>query len=383
MQADRCNSSARNASALGLRSRALLSGVAVLLSMSGDAASAASAATATSTTTARTAMTAASTTTAGEPVAVKVMIVNMFRFEADPWLAALHPTRDIRVPGLSSDYPLVRCTNDAVCQMTTGMGHANAAASVMAVVYSGRFDLRKTYFLIAGIAGIDPARGTIGSAAWARYIVDTGIAHEIDAREMPREWTDGYFGIGTDGPGQKPRPDYRTELFEIDTALLQRAVALSQKVSLEDSPDAVRYRRHYPQSPANQPPRVIQCDTASGDTWWSGRLLGEHAGRWTALVTDGKGVYCTTQQEDNATLNALTRGSESSLLDLRRVAVLRSGSDFDRPYPGQSTLDSMRAQRALDGALRISTLNLVRAGMPLVDEIIHKWALWQTGVPKE
>ncbi len=45
----------------------------------------------------------------------------------------------------------------------------------MALTFSDRFDLRRTYFLIAGIAGIDPARGTIGSAAWAKYLVDFGI----------------------------------------------------------------------------------------------------------------------------------------------------------------------------------------------------------------
>ena len=52
---------------------------------------------------------------------------------------------------------------------------------------------------------IDPARGTVGSAAWARYLVDFGIAHELDAREMPKGWKTGYYDpqkmifIATDG----------------------------------------------------------------------------------------------------------------------------------------------------------------------------------------
>src|SRR6202140_4126891 len=165
---------------------------------------------------------------AAEPLAVKVLVINMFQLESAPWIAALHADREITVPGLSSDYPLVRCNSNAVCQMTTGMGHANAAASMMAVLYSGLFDLHQTYFLIAGIAGIDPARGSIGSAAWARYAVDFGIAHEIDARELPRSWLDGYFGILTDAPGKKPRLDYRTEVFRFDEALLQKALSLDR-----------------------------------------------------------------------------------------------------------------------------------------------------------
>jgi purine nucleoside permease len=251
----------------------------------------------------------------------------------------------------------------------------------MAVLYCGWFDLRQTYFLVAGIAGIDPARGTIGSATWARYAVDLGIAHEIDARELPAGWQDGYFGVMTDAPGQKPRPDYRTESFRLDEALLQRALLLSQRAQLEDSPDAAAYRRHYRSAPANAPPAVVQCDTATTDTWWAGRRLGEHASRWTRLLTDGAGVYCTSQEEDNATLNALTRGAQSGLVDFQRIAVLRTASDFDRPYPGQSALDSLRAQRVLSGALQISTDNLVRAGMPLIDAIVQHWDQWQRGVP--
>jgi purine nucleoside permease len=324
---------------------------------------------------------AVAATAAAEPLAVKVLVINMFQLEAAPWVAALHPTREIAVPGLSGDYPLVRCNAEAVCQMTTGMGHANAAASVMALLYSGLFDLHRTYFLIAGIAGIDPARGSIGSVAWARYAVDVGIAHEIDARDLPRGWRDGYFGILTDAPDKKPKLEYRTEVYRLDEVLLQKALSLSHQIPLEDSDDVRAYRARYKASPANQPPQVTQCDTASGDTWWAGQRLGEHARHWTALLTDGEGIYCTTQQEDNATLNALTRGAHSGLLDLKRVAVLRSGSDFDRPYANQNALDGLRAQLALPGAIRIASGNLVRAGLPLVDAIAQHWDQWQGGVP--
>jgi purine nucleoside permease len=324
----------------------------------------------------------ASPSRADEAIPVKVMIVSMFGQEGAPWLTALKPTREVRVAGLSSDFPLVRCTVSGICQMTTDMGHANAAASMTALIYSGKFDLRRTYFLIAGIAGINPDYGTIGSATWARYLVDVDIAHEIDAREMPPGWSDGFFGVLTKGPGEKPRFDYRTELFQVDEALLQKALQLSRHAVLEDSPDVVDYRASYPHSPANRPPAVTQCDTASGDTWWGGSRLGERATRWTRLLTDGHGVYCTSQQEDNATLVALTRGAMSGLTDIHRVAVLRTGSDFDRPYPGQSTFDSLVAQQSVAGAVHTSTANLVHAGMPLVKDIVDHWDQWRLGVPK-
>jgi purine nucleoside permease len=315
------------------------------------------------------------------PLEVKVLIVNMFQLEAAPWIEALHTDRQVAVPGLSADYPLVRCNAAAVCQMTTGMGHASAAASMMAVLYSGKFDFRKSYIIIAGIAGIDPARGTIGTAAWARYAVDVGIAHEIDARELPVGWKDGYFGVMTDSPDAVPKFDYRSEVFKLDESLLQRAFTLSKSAVLEDSEDVRAYRKHYPAAPANQPPKVVICDTATSDTWWVGERLSDHARHWTELLTRGAGDYCTTQQEDNATLTALARASLSALMDLRRVAILRSGSDFDRPYPQQKVLDGLRSQLKIKGTIRISTHNLVDAGMPLVDDIVQHWDQWKNSVP--
>jgi purine nucleoside permease len=268
-----------------------------------------------------------------------------------------------------------------VCQMTTGMGLANAAASLTAVMYSGEFDFRNAYVIIAGIAGIDPAEGTIGTAAWARYAVDVGIAHEIDARELPKGWNEGYFGVMTDSPDAVPKLAYRSEVFRLDEALLQRAYTLSKKAALEDAEDVRVYRQHYPSAPANQPPAVTICDTASSDTWWVGRRLGDHARHFTKLLTQGAGAYCTTQQEDNASLTVLTRASKSGLLDLRRVAILRSGSDFDRPYPQQGVLDGLRAQLQIQNTVRIATRNLVLAGMPLVNDIVHHWDQWKNGVP--
>src|ERR1700710_873626 len=48
-----------------------------------------------------------------------------------------------------------------------------------------RFALPHAYWLIAGIGGIDPKMGSLGSGVWSDWIVDGDIAHEIDAREAP------------------------------------------------------------------------------------------------------------------------------------------------------------------------------------------------------
>jgi purine nucleoside permease len=315
----------------------------------------------------------------GRPV--KVMIISMFGPEGQVWLDHLGPWEDVAVDGLSPDYPTVHCNKQGVCVMTTGMGHANAAASIMALTFSSRFDLRHTYFMVAGIAGIDPERGTVGSAAWAKYLVDFGIQWELDAREIPSNWNTGYLGINTKSPSEKPPLDYRTEVFQLNPRLADAAFALSRNVTLADNAQAQAARAHFGYAPANLPPSVIQCDTLAGDTWWSGTLIGERARDWTKLLTDGKGTYCTTQQEDNATYEALKRAANTHRVDLNRVAVLRAGSDFDRPYAGQTSVDNL-LNYAAQGGFTIAVDNLFIAGNPLVQQIVTHWSQWRDGVPQ-
>jgi len=315
----------------------------------------------------------------GQPV--KVMIISMFGPEGQVWLDKLGPWKAIRVAGLSPDYPVVNCNRQEVCVMTTGMGHANATASLMALTFSDKFDLRRTYFMIAGIAGIDPMQGTIGSAAWAKYLVDFGIQWEVDAREKPDSWPSGFLGINTKSPTDKPPLDYKTEVFKLNPDLADAAYALSKNVMLADSAQAQAARAKFSYAPANQPPKVIQCDTLASDTWWSGKYIGERARDWTKLVTDGKGVYCTTQQEDNATYEALSRAASAHRVDLNRVAAVRSGSDFDRPHDGQSAADNL-LNYAAQGGFAPAIDNLYRAGNPLVQEIATHWTEWRDGVPQ-
>lgn len=312
---------------------------------------------------------------------VKVMIISMFGPEGKVWLDHLGPWQAITVDGLSPDYPQVHCNAQDVCVMTTGMGHANAAASIMALTFSPRFDLRHTYFMVAGIAGIDPLRGTLGSAAWAKYLVDFGMQWELDSREIPPDWNSGYLGINTKRSTDKPPLDYRTEVFQLNPQLADAAFALSRNVTLTDNAQAQAARAKFDYAPANQPPAVIQCDTLAGDTWWSGTRLGDRAREWTQLLTDGHGVYCTTQQEDNATYEALKRAASAHRVDLNRVAVLRAGSDFDRPYRGQSSADNL-LNYAAQGGFEIALDNLYRAGNPLVQQIVVHWSEWRAGVPQ-
>ena len=87
---------------------------------------------------------------------------------------------NITVPGFSPLFPDAHCTSSGeVCQLTTGEGEINAASTISALIYSNLFSLNQTYFLVAGIAGINPHLGTTGSVTFAHYAVQFDLQYEF------------------------------------------------------------------------------------------------------------------------------------------------------------------------------------------------------------
>jgi len=310
-------------------------------------------------------------------IAPKVLVITMFGEETKPWLAGRKFTTKVKVPGLSAEYPEVACDSQGLCVMTTAMGYANAASSSMAVAFDRRFDLRKTYVLIAGIAGVSPKEGTLGSALWARYVVDGGLRHDIDARQIEKDWPDGQVPLGAASPTDKPEWAAGTEVYALNDALVQKAYDLTQSVELLDGEAAKAYRAAYASPAAKAAPSVKICDTVSGDTYWHGAKEAEATERFASLVTDGKANYCTTQMEDNATLTALKRASTAGLVDFNRVLVLRTASNFDREPFGRTAIESLTGK---SGGFLPAVTNAYRVGGRFADVVIGDWKTWKDGL---
>ncbi|KAJ7609478.1 purine nucleoside permease [Roridomyces roridus] len=268
----------------------------------------------------------------------------------------------------------VHCTSDEeICQLVTGEGEINAASSVAALVHSGIFNLKETYFLTAGIAGVNPKVATIGSVTFARYAVQVGLQFEIDAREIPSNFPTGYFAQGSTGPGMLPVSIYGTEVFELNDNLRHAVANFAKAAHLNDSADCQANRELYKNfgSNATNKPTVVLCDTVTSDTFWSGTLLGEAFENTTKIFTNGSATYCATQQEDNAVLNALLRGALTKLVDLSRIIVMRTASDFDRPPANETTLASLLGPTP---GFPVAALNVRIAGVKVVEGIVAEWS---------
>ena len=71
------------------------------------------------------------------------------------------------------------------------------------------------------------------------------------------------------------------------------------------------------------------------------------------------------------TLEALLRSSVRNLTEFSRIIVMRTASDFDRPYPGSSaTYNLLYADQ---GGIEPPLENIYRAGIKVVEGILGGW----------
>lgn len=310
----------------------------------------------------------------------KVFIINMFSLEEAPFLEYYDFVHEIKIPGLSPIYDTISCdANYELCQLTTGEGEVNAATTLTALSLSPVFDLSKTFFLVAGIAGISPLQGSIGDVTFARFAVQI-LEYEVDARDLPSNWTTGYFNYGTDEPGQYPGNIYGTEVFELNENLRDRALQLAQQAFLYNgSAKNEEFRLTYNYAPANRTPMAIACDTLTGDTYWFGETFDETFTNYTKLMTNGTGNYCSTQQEDNATLEALMRAAMYGLVDFSRIVLMRSASDFTYSdnYSGNETVEFF--DDVYQGGITPSLVNLVYASELYIADLLENFDVYDSG----
>jgi len=280
-------------------------------------------------------------------------------------------------------YHDLRMNDKGVLGVLTGVGTARAAASIMALGCDPRFDLSRAYWLVAGIAGVDPADASLGSAAWAEYVVDGDLAHEIDAREIPADWKTGFIPLRKSTPYEQPRmvPD-NGEAYRLNPALVEWAYQLTKDMKLEDTEKMRTFREQFQVPNARRPPFVLKGDTLSSMTYWHGKLLNEWANDWVKYHTDGKGNYVTTAMEDTGTMQSLTFLSKAGLVDLNRVLVLRTASDYDEQRPGISAAQSLAETKIGQYPAFIPALEAAyRVGDVIVQELTGKWTQYRDHIP--
>jgi purine nucleoside permease len=325
------------------------------------------------------------------PLPIKVVIVTMFEVGADEgdepgefqaWVERLPLPETLPFPQGWRDLRVNR--QKGVLGIVTGMGTARAAASIMALGMDPRFDLSRAYWLVAGIAGADPDDMSLGSAAWAEWVIDGGLAHEIDAREIPRRWPTGYLPLDRAEPYARPVPeDDGGVVHRLDPELVSWAHRLTRNVVLGDSDALKALRAPYLGHPAAQrPPFVRKGDNLATSTFWHGQRLNEWANDWTKYWTGGAGEFVTSAMEDSGTLQALTFLDQAGRADRDRVLVLRTASNYTMQHRRATAAESLAGETKGELSALLPALEAAwRVGRPVVGELVTRWRRYADQLP--
>ena len=154
----------------------------------------------------------------------------------------------------------VYCNPDGVCGAVLGMGKVASSSSMQAILLNPQLDFSQAYYILSGVGGVPPSRGTIGEVVWATWLVDYDLGHRWAADEVK--------------PGEPlfmPRKGYESiRAYRLNPSLVDWAMRLSVDTPLKDSEAADAYRMRYPQDAARRAPFVATGTHMTGDTFFHG-----------------------------------------------------------------------------------------------------------------
>lgn len=315
------------------------------------------------------------------------------------WVERDHLDRVIDVPGMSR---AVRANADgSEIAMAVGPGNIRPGVNLMAFGLNPQFDLRQSYWLINGIAGVSPRDMSLASAVWTNYVVNGDLAHEIDAREMPKEWPDGFYAMDKTRPDEQPRvpagsaEDVRTwpkqgahanstgTVVRMNPALLAWAYSLTRDMKLPQSAPMRALEARFKGYPAaQQPPMVTVGANLAAETFWHGARMDEWAHRWVRYMTDGQASFASSAMNDSGSMVALAALTRAGRADWNRALVLRTGSNFDMQAPDETAEQS--ANREKHGgytAYESSLESAYQVGSRVVKALIADWQHDQETIP--
>ncbi len=296
----------------------------------------------------------------------RVVVVSYFEIGADTgdrpgelqfWVERDHLDRTIEVPGMSR---AVRANASGTeIAVAVGPGNINPAVNLMALGADPRFDLRTSHWLLNGIAGISPQDGTIGAAVWTDFVVNGDLAKEIDPREKPDAWPDGFLSLDGETPtdpkggagweddvrqwsGTEARANRRGNVIRLNGDLLQWAYAQTKDMQLpESAPMRALRLRYVGFAGTKRGPQVQIGANLATEIFWHGKLMDAWAHRWVQYETDGVARLGTTAMNDTGALLALHALTLQGKADWNRALLLRTASNFDMPPAGMTAAESL------------------------------------------
>ncbi|MEM1123670.1 MAG: purine nucleoside permease, partial [Bacteroidota bacterium] len=220
----------------------------------------------------------------------------------------------------------------------------------------------------------------------ANFLVDGDLSHEIDAREIEADWKTGYIPLRRTTPYEKPISDRKEGVVaRLDSNLVQWAYNLTKDIELPDNEEIKKMREQYVgYAAANMKPYVLIGDQLAAATYWHGKLLTEWANDWVDYWSEGRGNFVTSAMEEMGVYHALARLDQAGKVDVKRLLVLRTASNFSMQWPGISAYQSLAGEKLTGKGYSAYIPSLEAAykvGSPVVMELVNDWDKYQQKMP--
>jgi len=337
-----------------------------------------------------------------EKISPKVLVVVTYETGKDTgdtpgelqyWAEREHLSQKIQVPGL--EHPLL--TNGTGLYLVLSGVTSRSGFNLMALAMDTRFDLRKSYILLAGIGGADPKAASLGSAIWVRDVVDGDPSYEIDSKETPAGWKYGTIALGAELPGKIPGDENApaagvTEetaggvghvAFHLNRQLVDWAFAQSKDIPLADSDGMQKERARFAEfAEAVKPPHVLEGESMGSDHFWHGRIMTAWAEDWVRGYLKGKGELSIADCEDQGVALAVEKLSQLGRVDGARFLVLRTASNFTEQAPGVSASRSLFDGLVTSSAYLPSLDAAHKVASVVAHKLIDNWSEYENRTPE-
>jgi purine nucleoside permease len=192
--------------------------------------------------------------------------------------------------------------------------------------------------------------------------------------------------LGTRAPATDPADlaggwTVDTIAYSLNPQLVDWAWSITHDLVLDDAPGITAYRKNYATFPqAQRPPFVTIGDTLSSSTYWHGTLMNRWANDWVRLYRGREANFMTSNMEDSGTLTALHRLARVGRIDVDRVLVLRTASNFTMPPEGQSA-EWSHSQPYPDAGMPALEAAFV-VGNTIVQALLDGWSVYRNELPQ-
>jgi purine nucleoside permease len=167
-------------------------------------------------------------------------------------------------------------------------------------------------------------------------------------------------------------------VWRLDPGLTRWAFQMTRDRALPDSPVLAKARAGFASEPTSQgPPHVFIGASLGTVRFWHGDRRTQWARDWVKTWTDGQGALAMSDGEDQAVLDTLALFAKEGRVDIRRVLVLRTASNYSREGDGQ-----VQTVEFADGGLEAGVEAAWRAGSPVVKALVAGWDRYATTIPQ-